>query len=206
MGLLEKLKSALGLDGARSSEASPSSDVDVTVEREPSTEAEDAVKGTETSLTDEVTDDGPGVEEAEPEPDEAGAESEPAPDEMDSGAEPAADDTESAADTDSEADAAETAEPDAAEADSDDSEPEQTVEDAEADSEADGDTEPAAVEGSSDPVTELNGIGPAYAERLHGLDIETVGELAVADAADIADQTDLGEKRVADWIDQAEAY
>ena len=49
MGLLQKLKSALGLDGTGSSESGRSGDVDVTIEREPSTEDEDAVKGTETS-------------------------------------------------------------------------------------------------------------------------------------------------------------
>jgi len=161
MGLLEKLKSALGLDGARSSEATPSGDVDVTVERKPSTEQEDAVKGTETATAD-----------------------------ADTGTESVAE-TDATTETDSGGASTDTEPVDEPEADATESEPTDDTD---------------AVEGSSDPVTELDGIGPAYAERLHGLDIGTVGELAVADAADIAEQTDLGQKRVADWIDQAKAY
>jgi predicted flap endonuclease-1-like 5' DNA nuclease len=174
MGLLEKLKSALGLDGARSSETHASGDVDVTVEREPSTEDEDAVKGTDTATPTTAEADA-GVEPADGSTDDEGEATDVAEDE-------------------SEADAAEDADEDDAAADADEDD---AAEDA---------TEEADIEGSDDPVTELNGIGPAYAERLAGLDIETVGELAVADAADIADQTDLGEKRVADWIDQAQSY
>lgn len=55
----------------------------------------------------------------------------------------------------------------------------------------------------SGPVTEISGIGPSYSDRLAEAGITTVGELAVADAADIASQTDLSEKRVAGWIDSA---
>lgn len=123
MGLLQKLKSALGLDGATSSGTRRSGDVDVTVEHEPSTEDEDAVKGTDTARADES--------EAEPE--------------------------------------VTTDEP----------------------------------QGSTDPVTEIKGIGPAYADRLHGQDIETVGQLADADPAAIAAETDLGEGRVSDWVERA---
>ncbi|MFC6973911.1 helix-hairpin-helix domain-containing protein [Halomicroarcula sp. GCM10025709] len=137
MGLLQKLKSALGLDGAESATgASGSGDVDVTVEREPATESEDAVKGTETAAS--------GTD-------------------VDQGAETAAESAES--------------------------------EDAAA--------EP---EGSGDDVTAIKGIGPAYADRLSGIGIETVGELAVADADDIAAQTDLSESRVSGWIERAREY
>lgn len=68
------------------------------------------------------------------------------------------------------------------------------------------DDEPPASEGSDDPVTELNGIGPAYEERLSNLGIETVAELADADADEIEAETDLSAKRVAGWIDQAAEY
>lgn len=153
MGLLQKLKSALGFDGTESTaSAGPRErgDVDVTVEREPSTESEDAVKGTETATTadtstaepDEETE--PEIEEAEPETD--------------------------------------------------------------AESEDDGESVEEAVSGSPDPVTEIKGIGPAYAERLSVLGIETVGELAAADAAEIAAETDLSESRVSGWIERATEY
>lgn len=156
MGILQKLKSALGLDGA-SSDTNRSGDVDVTVEREPSTADEDAVKGTDTSTS---------SAESAADTDDAGAPS--TGDEVDE-----ATDAEEATDT---------------EADASDAE------------------EATDTEGSTDPVTELNGIGPAYAERLSGQDIETVGELAVADPDAVAAETDLGATRVANWVEQAREY
>jgi predicted flap endonuclease-1-like 5' DNA nuclease len=136
MGLLQKLKSALGLDGAESASATGGSgDVDVTVERDPATESEDAVKGTDTAAESTDAD------------------------------EPVSTESESTDET--------AAEPPT---------------------------------GSPDDVTEIKGIGPAYADRLESVGIETIGELAVADAADIAAQTDLSESRVAGWIERANEY
>lgn len=183
MGLLQKLKSALGLNGAESSGSRPSGDVDVTVEREPSTEHEDAVKGTETASS------GTPAETA----DEPAADTSTDTD-ADAAAESAAD-TESGADTE-----AEEADP----ADAEEAEPADAEEADPADAE---EADPAdAVEGSTDPVTELNGIGPAYADRLAGVGIETVGELAAADPAEVAEGIELGESRVAGWVEQATDY
>lgn len=165
MGLLEKLRSALGLDGTESTSDGSTGDVDVTVEREPSTDDEDAVKGTDTA-TDESDDEAADADSDDGETEQAAADS-------DDGAEPVPADE---ADLDAETDA----EPDIPEA------------------------EPA--EGSDDPVTEIKGIGPAYAKRLEGIGIGTVGDLARADAAEIAAETDLSESRVSDWIEQAETY
>lgn len=169
MGLLQKLKSALGFDGSESTaSAGPrgNGDVDVTVEREPSTESEDAVKGTETAST--VSPSASTAVEDETD----GANAKAATDET----EPAAEETE--------ADAV---------ADAEESEPEAAA-------------EPEVDEGSTDPVTEIKGIGPAYAERLSSVGVETVGQLAVADAAEIAAETDLSESRVAGWIERATDY
>jgi predicted flap endonuclease-1-like 5' DNA nuclease len=58
-------------------------------------------------------------------------------------------------------------------------------------------------DGSDDSVDTISGIGPAYAERLAEAGVETVGDLASADAASLADETDLGEGRVSDWIESA---
>jgi predicted flap endonuclease-1-like 5' DNA nuclease len=52
-------------------------------------------------------------------------------------------------------------------------------------------------------VTEVSGIGPAYAERLAAAGITTAAELAAADAASLADRIDESEKRVAGWIEAA---
>jgi len=215
MGLLQKLKSALGLNGSGSSESGRTGDVDVTVEREPSTEDEDAVKGTETASSGAEPDDSAASGAAEGE-----------------SADPSADEFGTLAEQDSEAD--ETAEAETADADAEaetaDAETETADADAEAetaDADAEAETEPesdeetepesddetaaaepdaAAAEGSTDPVTELNGIGPAYGDRLAGAGIETVGELAGADAAELADQIELGESRVSGWVEQANEY
>jgi len=200
MGLLQKLKSVLGLNGTGSPESGRSGDVDVTVEREPSTEDEDAVKGTETASS------GAAVE---PEGTEAAVDS--ADTESDG---PSADEFETLADTD-EADAApdtetESAEAEATDTDETDAAPDTETESAEAeatDADDGAGTEPVVEsEGSTDPVTELNGIGPAYGDRLAGAGIETVGELAVADAAELAEEIELGESRVTGWIEQASDY
>jgi predicted flap endonuclease-1-like 5' DNA nuclease len=52
-------------------------------------------------------------------------------------------------------------------------------------------------------VTEVTGIGPAYAERLAAVGITTAGELAAADAAQLAREIDESETRVAGWIEAA---
>ena len=62
-------------------------------------------------------------------------------------------------------------------------------------------------EGSSDgdPVDDIKGIGPAYAERLADAGVSTVPELADADAAELDDATGIGENRIQGWIDRANA-
>ena len=190
MGLLQKLKSALGLDGTGSSETGRSGDVDVTVEREPSTADEDAVKGTETASSgDEPA--------ATSEPDDAGRD-EPSADEF----ETLADDADTVSEPETDSAAGETEADDTAERDSaaGETEADDTAETDESDEET------ADTAGSTDPVTELKGIGPAYGDRLADAGIETVGELAGADAAELADRIELGESRVAGWIDQANDY
>jgi len=194
MGLLQKLKSALGLDGTGSSESGRSGDVDVTVEREPSTEDEDAVKGTDTARSEAAveTDDS-----AASDSEDAESES-PSADEFETIADDT-DDGDTEAETDDESDT-ETADAEAEAAD--DEAAEGATESAPADETGGVD----AAAGSDDPVTELNGIGPAYGDRLAGAGIETVGELAGADAAELADQIELGESRVAGWVEQANEH
>ena len=68
---------------------------------------------------------------------------------------------------------------------------------------ASGDTAPA--DGSAG-VESIKGIGPAYADRLAEIGVETVDDLAAADAGDVAEQTSVGQKRAARWIDRADAF
>ncbi|WP_343161211.1 helix-hairpin-helix domain-containing protein [Halogeometricum sp. CBA1124] len=46
-------------------------------------------------------------------------------------------------------------------------------------------------------------MGPAYAERLADAGVETVVDLADADAESLAEEIDVSEKRVQRWIDRA---
>ncbi len=164
MSLFQKLKSALGLSETRSSGSGHSEDVDVTVERAPSTEDEDAVKGTETASSET----------------EAAADS---------------------ADGESDGQSAEEFETPADETDAEISSDTESNETADAD---DGDGVEAAERTA--PVTELKGIGPTYSDKLASADIETVSELAGADAAAIAEETDLSESRITGWIEKANDY
>jgi predicted flap endonuclease-1-like 5' DNA nuclease len=60
--------------------------------------------------------------------------------------------------------------------------------------------------GEGVPVDELDGIGPAYAERLGEAEVETVTDLAGADAARVAREADISETRIDRWIEQATEY
>jgi predicted flap endonuclease-1-like 5' DNA nuclease len=199
MSLLQKLKSVFGLgddDGGKSRR-----DVGVTVEHEPSepdepepaTETESAVKGADVDSSAAETD-APAVDESEA----ATEESETAVDESD-----AAEESEAAAE-----EAIEEAEPDAegeeepAETEPDaegEEEPAETEADAEAEAEPE-EPEPEAPEGT---LEDVKGIGPAYAERLRNAGVDSIADLADADAEDLAAETDLSATRIENWIEQA---
>ncbi|WP_435358220.1 class III poly(R)-hydroxyalkanoic acid synthase subunit PhaC [Haloarchaeobius sp. DFWS5] len=58
--------------------------------------------------------------------------------------------------------------------------------------------------GESEPeLTDVKGIGPAYADRLVDVGIESVDDLAAADAEQVAADADLSVERVEGWIDSA---
>ena len=63
-------------------------------------------------------------------------------------------------------------------------------------------TEPDA-ETDGAPVDEIRGIGPTYSERLEAADIETVAELATADAEEVADAVKTSTSRAENWIERA---
>jgi predicted flap endonuclease-1-like 5' DNA nuclease len=172
------LRKLKSLLGADDADEESERDVTVTVEHDPENEA--AVKGAEVEDPEEAA--GGTAEESD----------------ADEGT-----DDESASDESAEADADEPVEiPDAegGTADADDE-----AEDAEADA-AEADAVGADDSGSDEPVDVLNGIGPAYAERLENAGIETVGDLAAADAATLAEEADIAEGRIQGWIDQASEY
>jgi len=181
MGLLERIKSALGFGTSGASAAGkssnadqrPSSDsdstgeptpvedeagVDVTVEHEPDTRSEDAVKGTDTADTGSSADVEP-ADTGDAESEETGA------------AEPADAEGTDAGDA--------TAEP--------------------------GEGAERSPPGEGVDLEEVKGIGPAYADRLRDAGIEDVAALAAADAADLAERSDMGEGRLEKLIDRAKS-
>lgn len=229
MGLLAKLKAVLGLEREE-----PRGDVDVTVEREPgeqtpSADSERAVKepvdesdATEAPSAGSVDSDGESPVDAEPgagpastEDAEPAVTSEPvaesaAEEEIgDEGAEEGAagtadgDETRTGAESEAEAPADEPApEPDDSDAGAA-SEPTPEPEPA-SDVGADGEAG-AGTDAAGEPVDDIKGIGPAYADRLADVDVETVADLAAADADELGDRTDLSPKRIAGWIERAQA-
>lgn len=212
--LLDRIKSALGIGGSRgrqqqSNQQPPGEDqqsnqsadqsVGVTVEREPATESEDAVKGTETASSTTETEDEPEPEpeihdepDEEPEADEPGEE--PEPEEATAEVEPeaAATDTEAAEDGESGLE-----EPDASVAEEGASETNDSDEAETDESASDEDL------GTDEPIDVIKGIGPTYAERLGDADIETVADLATEDADELAEETEISETRLSGWIEKA---
>lgn len=65
------------------------------------------------------------------------------------------------------------------------------------------DLEPEEPAGGGEPLESVSGIGPAYANRLNEAGLESVADLADADAAAVSEQTDISEKRIQRWIDRA---
>ncbi|TMT87062.1 class III poly(R)-hydroxyalkanoic acid synthase subunit PhaC [Haloterrigena sp. H1] len=59
-------------------------------------------------------------------------------------------------------------------------------------------------ESETDDLTELTGVGQAYAEDLSAAGIDTFDQLAEADVADLAAETGIAPSRIEDWIEQAQ--
>lgn len=60
-----------------------------------------------------------------------------------------------------------------------------------------------AAASADEAVDAIDGIGPAYGERLADAGVETVADLLAADAEELADETDISETRISRWQDQA---
>ena len=237
MGLLQKLLSTLGLRESSTGRGSErAGETTVTVEHEPDTSSESAVKGTEgvaddtsasgstATITDTADED---VGAAEPS-DAAGPSASAHEENLDEGAPTEDADADTASEDFDEDTVSEDSDDDATVTDQEETpadvedapagtedEPSADIEEAESDRTADettGEDEPddaadaTGEAGSSESPDVLNGIGPAYAERLEDAGVDTVAELATADAADLADETGLGEGRIANWIEQAKEY
>ncbi|MCO8254198.1 helix-hairpin-helix domain-containing protein, partial [Haladaptatus sp. AB618] len=69
--------------------------------------------------------------------------------------------------------------------------------------ESESEPEPEPEEGR--PLEDVKGIGPAYAERLRNAGVENAAQLATADSAELARETDLSVKRIEGWMERAES-
>lgn len=181
MVLLQKLKALLGLGDSEAEDR----EVGVTVERNGPA---DETTGTAEPAQDEPGEESVGIDETESAA-EPGTDAEPAEGSA------AADDGEPADSTGSITEPADS--------------PEEATEPAETTGPSDGDAVPeseVSTETESDePVDTIKGIGPAYAERLGEAGVETVGELATADAEDLAGETGIAPTRIQGWIDRAKS-
>lgn len=66
------------------------------------------------------------------------------------------------------------------------------------------DSAPDEPETDDEPVENVSGIGPAYAERLGEAGVDTVGDLLAVDPEELASETDLSAKRIRRWQERAE--
>jgi predicted flap endonuclease-1-like 5' DNA nuclease len=189
MGVFDLIRSLLGRDG--SDNADDTSGTEVSVEYEPDTESEaENDAGATAEKSDEAVASGTDAAASTGSMVQAGEETETAAEPAEAGA----GFTEHSGTEKSAAEPAEAAgpvseEPEASDAIPEDSEESKT-------GETDG-------ESPSDPVETISGIGPAYAERLATADVETVDQLLAADAESLAEQTDISEKRIRRWQENA---
>jgi len=93
-------------------------------------------------------------------------------------------------------DAENTADSDAKESDSESDDEAEATEADEADT--------AETTDESDAVDTIQGIGPAYSDRLSDAGVETVADLADADPEDLAEATDIGASRIERWVGRAD--
>lgn len=183
MGLLSKLKSVLGLGSEDDDRGGRrTDDVGVTVERErdeADAANEAAVKGVDEDAepsTTEGTDQADHEEEPDAEPEDEGEAT------AEDGAEPEAADEDEA-----------TVEDEVDEADEPVEDEDEATDEAEAQDDAGGE------------LQDIKGIGPAYADRLSEVGIESIAELADADFEAVAEEADLAPGRVEQWVDRANA-
>jgi len=151
MGLLDTIKSALGIGASQDQEPDPGSERAVKEPVATSTEA----SGSTASVTEEPSDEDTAVEQTE-----------------------------------------------ATDGVSDQTETEQSV------AEPAETTDPAPERGEEDHqhVESVSGIGPAYANRLADAGVESVADLADADADALADETGISAKRIGRWVERAEEF
>ena len=226
MALLDKLKSLLGMDEGRSGgDRRQDDEVGVTVEHDSGAGSRPSSDSDEPPIasTAEQTDPAPGEADAERVDADAAADPEEAPPGTDAPgtetAEPAPAETGDAAEEGAGVDGTVDVEPDVDSPEPEEeaeSEPDPSVdaEGTETEPASDAEDEAGSEAGSPDPATsdvgttdetlqDLKGIGPSYETSLSEAGVETVDDLAAADADELSEETGLSSKRLQRWIDRA---
>lgn len=210
MGLLDAIKSALGL-GSSSRDEEPDASTERAVKDSPAAAGTDA-GGSTASVTEtppETPSDDDVAEAAEPAETAGPASQVESPDETlegeDDEAELDADEADDAAETEAETGSASLTEEPPEDGAAEPAEATGAVTDhAGADDPA---AEPAEAAGptpdDAENVETISGIGPAYAARLADAGVETVPDLLAADADALADETGISAKRIGRWMDRA---
>lgn len=222
MALLTKLKSLLGLDDEQSSSDRSDDDaVGVTVEHDRSDDrtASESASAAGSEPEGPPIDSGPDSESIEQEPaeteesidEETASNPEEAPPGTDAPgtetAEPAPAETGESADEGAGVDGTVDVEPDV-----DSPEPEEGAEPVSTDgtdeieTDAGDEDEGSTSDGSGsgdEALQDLKGIGPSYETTLSEAGVETVDDLADADADELSDETGLSSKRLQRWIERA---
>lgn len=211
MGWIDTIRSLLGL---QSNDRGGTGDTEITVEREPEASAERAVK----EPVEADVEAGESVDGEEGSVEAAAGESEVVEDEASEAVE---DETPEVVEDDgsqgSEDEAPEAVEDDGSEAvEDDDSEavdaasseavedPPETEETVSESTEEPPEQETPSDQEASVALTDIKGIGSAYADRLVEAGVDAVDDLAAADAADLSEATGISEKRLQRWIDRAQ--
>lgn len=210
MSVIDKIKSLLGIGGAnRKATHEPETDPHVEVEREPDavgTESDapaaetDAAASTESLVDEEAAAEEP-ARAAEP-AEAAGPEADDMTTDV-ADAEPDSADDSGSVETEPDTEAAE---PDAEDTELEEDDTELGEDDAASDEEGEGAPDDTGATEDSPSVQEIKGIGPAYSDRLAAVGVETVADLAEADAADLAERTTVPESKLHDWIERAREY
>lgn len=197
MSIITTIKQLLGMtdESGRDDRGDPTVTIEREAGEEPATETESAVKGGTAGSGDATTSDPADGTETDSPDDGVTTDATPESDAITESDTPSAGEDVTEPETGTEATT-----------ETEDGDTSDTADESETTDGSDASDEEHQAETATTSVVELKGIGPAYSDRLADAGIETVAELAAADAGELAPALNVGEGRVRRWIDRAREY